>query len=163
MPYVLPFYIDRGSFVRSFRRFVSGLESAGGSRCCSYLCDQLSDHARLYTSLYLLLIYGICAPGRSFYAYVHIPNIYLSPQDESEDSPQPEYNWTGIIISALVITVILSLVVISTVMLTPSGEGHNATDITLAMFLSGELNPRLFNGTWVSSEQASYCLYARTD
>lgn len=80
------------------------------------------------------------------------------PEDLIADlvsSDEEKENWTGIGIALLVIACILSLIVTSIILLTPADKGPRVKNerFRLEEILSGEYNPRTFNGSWISETE----------
>ncbi|KAF8786556.1 Dipeptidyl aminopeptidase-like protein 6 [Argiope bruennichi] len=78
--------------------------------------------------------------------------LFCSQDLASEEEEQR--NWRGICIALLVIATVCSLIITSIVLLAPGPEEPRVKNprFSLEEVITGEYEPRLFNGSWISGK-----------
>ncbi|XP_067137399.1 A-type potassium channel modulatory protein DPP6-like isoform X2 [Centruroides vittatus] len=81
--------------------------------------------------------------------------LLLGRTKELVSADPDQRNWRGICIALLVIAIVCSLIVTAIFLLTPGFENPRVINprFTLEEIISGDLEPRYFNGTWISGEE----------
>lgn len=80
---------------------------------------------------------------------------YMYDDEELVSADPDQRNWRGICIALLVIAIVCSLIVTAIFLLTPGIDGPRVKNprFTLEEIINGDLEPKYFNGTWISGEE----------
>ncbi|XP_035211040.1 dipeptidyl aminopeptidase-like protein 6 [Stegodyphus dumicola] len=84
-------------------------------------------------------------------------NCETKAQDMASEEEE-QRNWRGICIALLVIATVCSLIITSVVLLSPGPEEPRVKNprFSLEEVISGEYEPRVFNGSWISDTEVTF-------
>ncbi|XP_055942406.1 inactive dipeptidyl peptidase 10-like [Argiope bruennichi] len=87
-----------------------------------------------------------------------VNQLEKAPPEDLASEEEEQRNWRGICIALLVIATVCSLIITSIVLLAPGPEEPRVKNprFSLEEVITGEYEPRLFNGSWISDTEVTF-------